>query len=52
VSTENGRRWLPNVQIGTGLSNANAASSFEFGDYDTMDFHAGRFYRSWADNAS
>ncbi len=52
VSTKNGRRWLPNVQIATGLSNANAASSFEFGDYDTMDYHAGRFYRAWADNAS
>ncbi len=44
--------WVANVQIATGLSNANTASSFEFGDYDTMDFYNGVFYRTWADNAS
>jgi hypothetical protein len=52
VTNQRGRGWVPNVQIATGLSNANLASSFEFGDYDTMDYHAGRFYRTWADNAS
>jgi hypothetical protein len=47
-----GRDWTPNVQVATGLSNANLASSFEFGDYDDMDCHGGFFYRTWADNAS
>jgi hypothetical protein len=42
----------PNVPISTGgLINAHASDpSFEFGDYDLMDFNNGVFYRSWADN--
>jgi hypothetical protein len=52
VSAKRGYEWIPNVQIATGLSNANQAGSFEFGDYDTMDFYGGVFYRTWADNAS
>jgi hypothetical protein len=45
--------WVPNVPIATGISDADlASSSFEFGDFDTMRFYGGAFYRSWADNAS
>jgi hypothetical protein len=45
--------WEPNVMIATGLSDANVGNnSFEFGDYDTMDYHGGEFWRSWTDNAS
>jgi hypothetical protein len=42
----------PNVQISTGgLINAHASdSTFDFGDYDLMDFNNGTFYRTWADN--
>jgi hypothetical protein len=42
----------PNVPISTGgLINAHASDpSFEFGDFDLMDFNNGVFYRSWADN--
>jgi hypothetical protein len=52
VTVKRGRSWEPNVQIATGLSNANQASSFEFGDFDTMTFENKAFYRVWADNAS
>jgi hypothetical protein len=52
VSVKRGRNWEPNIQIASGLSNANLAGSFEFGDYDTMDYYGGKFWRSWADNAS
>src|SRR5262249_4141389 len=52
VSTKRGRGWEPNVQIGAGLSSGLAAGSFNFGDYDTMDYAAGRFYRSWGDNTN
>jgi hypothetical protein len=52
VSAKRGAFWEPNIQIGSALSNANVAGSIEFGDYDTMDYTHGRFYRSWADNAS
>jgi hypothetical protein len=45
--------WVPNVMVATGLSNANLGNnSFEFGDYDTMDFYGGQFWRTWTDNAS
>jgi hypothetical protein len=42
----------PTVPISTGgLINAHASDpSFEFGDYDLMDFNNGTFYRTWADN--
>jgi len=52
VSTDGGLTWIPNVQIGAGLSNGVAAGNFNFGDYDTMDYANGVFYRSWADNSS
>jgi hypothetical protein len=45
-----GVNWLPNVKIGAGLSNGVKAGNFNFGDYDTMDYANGVFYRSWADN--
>jgi hypothetical protein len=44
--------FWPNVQIGAGLSNGVAAGSFNFGDYDTMDFNNGHMVRTWADNTS
>jgi hypothetical protein len=45
--------WVPNVAVATGQSDAQIASnSFEFGDYDTMSYYGGAFYRTWADNAS
>jgi hypothetical protein len=52
VSTDYGYDWEPNVQIGAGLSSGIAAGGFNFGDYDTMDFANGTFYRSWGDNAN
>jgi hypothetical protein len=52
VSTDGGNTWEPNVQIGAGLSSGPAAGSSNFGDYDTMDYANGSFYRSWGDNAN
>src|SRR5262249_15272106 len=52
VSTKRGRGWEPNVQIGAGLSSGLAAGSFNFGDYDTMDYYNGTFFRSWGDNTN
>jgi hypothetical protein len=52
VSVHRGRSWEPNVQIGAGLSSGIAAGSFNFGDYDLMDYNNGRFYRSWGDNSN
>jgi hypothetical protein len=40
------------VQIGAGLSSGVAAGSFNFGDFDTMDFASGVFYRSWSNNST
>jgi hypothetical protein len=51
ISTDGGQTFLANVQISTGLINAHASDSgFEFGDFDTMDFNNGTFYRTWTDN--
>src|SRR5262249_37063177 len=51
VSTDGGQTFARNVQIGAGLSDvALTGSGEDFGDYDTMDFYGGNFYRSWADN--
>src|SRR5262249_30931365 len=54
VSVRRGRLWEPNVQIGAGLSNglSSGTGGFNFGDYDTMDYNSGRFYRSWGDNTN
>jgi len=52
ISTTGGASWLSNVQIGAGLSNGVGAGTFNFGDFDTMDFANGVFYRAWADNST
>jgi hypothetical protein len=52
VSTDFGGTWEPNAQIGAGLSDGVKMGSFNFGDYDTMDYANGAFYRSWADNTN
>jgi len=45
--------WCPNLQISTGTTNAVATDpGFDFGDYDTMSFVNGSFYRSWADSSN
>src|SRR5262249_38333697 len=46
VTFDGGRTWSANAQISEGTSNGRLAV-FEWGDYDTMDFHAGVFYRVW-----
>ena len=51
ASLDGGLGWLENVKISLGITNCIAASSFNCGDYDTMDFHGGYFYRIWADNS-
>src|SRR5262249_14347002 len=51
VASDGGLTWSPNVQIGAGTSNGRQAD-FEWGDYDTMDFYGGVFYRTWADNSN
>lgn len=50
VSLDGGTTWEPNVQIGAALNCGLCAGIFNFGDYDTMDFAWGVFYRIWADN--
>ncbi len=52
VSVDGGLTWEPNVQIGAGLNCGTCAGGFNFGDYDTMDFAHGAFYRIWADNTN
>jgi hypothetical protein len=53
ASTDGGVTWLRNVQISAGASNSNLdEAAFNFGDYDTMDFSNGVFYRTWADNSN
>lgn len=54
ISRDGGVTWEANVQIAVGLTDAtvSAAQGFDFGDYDKMDFHAGVFYRAWADNSN
>jgi uncharacterized repeat protein (TIGR01451 family) len=53
ASLDGGATWLPNVQISAGTSNASVVDpSFNYGDYDTMDFHNGAMYRTWADNSN
>jgi hypothetical protein len=51
ASFDGGVTWSPNIQISAGTSQGTAAGSFEYGDYDRMDFYAGVFYRTWADNS-
>jgi hypothetical protein len=52
VGSADPQAFLPNVQIGNALDNGITGGSFNFGDYDTMDFVNGTFYRVWADNSS
>jgi serine-aspartate repeat-containing protein C/D/E len=53
VSLDGGLAFLPNVQISAGTSNATlTGTGFDYGDYDTMDFTGGVFYRSWGDNSN
>jgi hypothetical protein len=62
LSADGGATWLPNFQIAAGPSNATttaaattsfpAVNPFNFGDYDTMGFDHGVFYRGWADNSN
>jgi hypothetical protein len=62
LSADGGTTWLPNFRIAAGPSNATttaaattsfpALNPFNFGDYDTMGFDHGVFYRSWSDNSN
>jgi protocatechuate 3,4-dioxygenase beta subunit len=53
VSFDGGVTFLSNIQISNGASNASlAGSGIDLGDYDTMDFSNGVFYRTWADNSN
>jgi hypothetical protein len=54
MSIDGAASFEPNVQISAGTSNATVAAvgSFNFGDYDKMDFNSGVFYRSWSDNSN
>lgn len=53
VSTDGGATWLPNVQISAGASSGWLANpTFNYGDYDLMDFSHGVMYRTWADNSN
>jgi hypothetical protein len=54
VSHDGGLTWEKNFQISTGVIDAttSGAGTFNYGDYDKMDFAKGVFYRSWADNSN
>jgi hypothetical protein len=54
VSDNGGLSFLSNVLISAGTSDATvgAVGSFDFGDYDKMDFAGGKFWRTWADNSN
>lgn len=52
VSDNSGGSFFSNVQISTGTSDAALAGTFNFGDYDKMDFASGKFWRTWADNSN
>lgn len=52
VSFDGGQSFGTNVRISTGVSSGPAACCFDLGDYDTMDFSNGQFYRVWADNST
>jgi hypothetical protein len=54
ASFDGGVTWCPNIQISAGTSQGSvpADQGFDYGDYDTMDFNNGVFYRSWADNSN
>jgi hypothetical protein len=56
VSTDGGQTFLPNVKVSAGVSSALVSAisgtSFDFGDYTGLAFHAGTFYPCWADNSN
>jgi hypothetical protein len=56
VSTDGGLTFLPNVKVSAGVSSALvsaiAGTSFDYGDYTGLAFHAGTFYPCWADNSN
>ena len=56
VSTDGGLSFLPNVKVSAGVSSALVSAirstSFDFGDYTGLAFHAGTFYPCWADNSN
>ncbi len=53
VSKDGGQTVHPNVRVGAGASNsADSGSGLDYGDYEGMAFHAGRFFPLWADNSN
>ncbi len=54
VSVDGGLTFLPNIQVSTGTTDGTVAAlgSFDLGDYNGLDFNAGVFYPSWADNSN
>jgi hypothetical protein len=59
VSTDGGQTFSPNFPISAGTSNSNDSEPpgafsrpLGYGDFNTSDFTAGRFYRIWADNSN
>ncbi len=53
VSGSGGTRFLPNVRIGGGASNAaDAASGVDYGDYEGLAFFGKVLFPVWADNSN
>jgi hypothetical protein len=53
ASDDGGATFLANFKISAGRSNANtAASSTDYGDFTSSDFHAGTLHVIWADNSN
>lgn len=61
VSTNGGASFLPNIQVSAGTSHAAGSEPppegtgyrpLGFGDFNKSDFHAGNFFRVWADNSN
>src|SRR5262249_7606607 len=55
VSTDGGLSFVPNVQVGTGTSSANAAwtgINQDYGDHTGLVFYGGKFYPAWSDNSN
>ncbi len=56
ASIDGGLTFLPNIKVSAGVSSALvpavSSTSFDFGDYSGLAFHAGTFYPCWADNSN
>lgn len=53
LSTNGGVTWSKNVRIAARASNsADAFSSIDYGDYESMAFFGGDLYPAWADNSN